>query len=147
MLTIIQRVSSAKVAVDKEVIGSIEQGIVALIGIEKGDTEENARRLFERISTYRIFPDESGKMNLSVKDIDAAILLVPQFTIVADTAKGRRPSFSAAASPEASKQLFEYLCHHAKEVFPRTEQGLFGADMQVSLCNDGPVTFTLQVKD
>ncbi|RLA03558.1 MAG: D-tyrosyl-tRNA(Tyr) deacylase [Gammaproteobacteria bacterium] len=145
MLALIQRVTHANVVVEGEMLGAIEQGIMALIGIEKGDNEANARRLWERISGYRMFADQQDKMNLSVKDIDGSVLLVPQFTLAADTKKGMRPSFSSAATPDISRQLFDYFCDHSLEQYPKVEQGCFGANMQVSLCNDGPVTFLLKV--
>ena len=144
MLALIQRVTSANVVVDGKEIGAISQGILALIGIEKGDTEADARRLCERVLGYRIFSDEQDKMNLNIKDIDGGLLLVPQFTLAADTKKGMRPSFSSAETPELSKKLFEYFCTYCKEQYSQVSLGEFGADMKVSLCNDGPVTFRLQ---
>jgi len=145
MLGLIQRVTSANVVVSGETVGSIDQGIMALIGIEKGDSQADARRLYERISGYRIFADNEEKMNLSVKDIDGSLLLVPQFTLAADTKKGMRPSFSKAASPDFSEQLFEYFYQYSASQFNNVAKGCFGADMKVTLCNDGPVTFMLQV--
>ena len=145
MLALIQRVSESKVVVDGKIIAEIGQGITALIGIEKNDTEHDARRLCERLLGYRIFSDQDGKMNLSVRDVDGAVLLVPQFTLAADTRKGMRPSFSSAAAPDFSKQLFEYFCDYTAQQYSKVEKGCFGADMQVTLCNDGPVTFMLQV--
>ena len=147
MLALIQRTTSSKVEVNDEVIGMIEQGITALIGIEKGDTEADARRLCERLLGYRIFSDKDDKMNLSVSDINGGLLLIPQFTLAADTSKGMRPSFSSAAAPDFSRQLFDYFCKFTAEQYGKVETGCFGADMQVSLCNDGPVTFLLQVSD
>jgi len=144
MLAIIQRVSEASVVVDAKEIASIEQGIVALIGIEKGDTDADAERLCKRILGYRIFSDLNDKMNLSVQDIQGSLLLVPQFTIVADTSKGLRPSFSSAETPLKSERLFDYFCEFATQNYPKIETGQFAADMKVSLCNDGPVTFTLR---
>ena len=144
MLALIQRVTSANVIVEGQEIASISQGILALIGIEKGDTEADAKRLCERILGYRIFSDQQDKMNLSIKDIEGGLLLVPQFTLAADTKKGMRPSFSSAEKSGASRQLFEYFCHHCQEQYSQISLGKFGADMKVSLCNDGPVTFTLQ---
>lgn len=145
MLALIQRVSSAEVSVAGNTIAAISTGIMALIGIEKGDSQADARRLFERIIGYRIFSDDQDKMNLSVKDIGGSILLVPQFTLAADTEKGMRPSFSKAAKPDFSQQLFEYFYQFSAENYLNVKQGSFGADMQVTLCNDGPVTFLLQV--
>lgn len=145
MLAVIQRVSHAQVTVDNRVIGSIQQGILALIGIEKTDIEKNTDRLFERVLNYRIFTDEKDKMNLSVKDIKGGLLLVPQFTLVADTHSGTRPGFSTAMPPAESKILFEYLVASAVKTYSLIATGEFGAYMQVSLCNDGPVTFLLKV--
>ena len=144
MLTIIQRVSQADVVVDLKTIGKIDRGIVALIAIEKVDTEKQANRLLERILNYRIFADANDKMNLSLLDIHGGLLIIPQFTLAANTQSGNRPSFSSAASPEQSLHLFNYLSKQAKQHYPSTEFGQFGADMQVSLINDGPVTFTLK---
>lgn len=144
MLALIQRVSSASVEVNQHIIGSIQQGILALVGIEKTDTEKNADRLLERILSYRIFEDANEKMNLSVKDVSGGLLLVSQFTLVADTQSGTRPGFSTAMAPEPSKILFDYLVNHAKTKHPIVETGQFGAMMNVSLCNEGPVTFLLK---
>jgi D-tyrosyl-tRNA(Tyr) deacylase len=144
MLALIQRTSHASVKVGENVIGEIGQGVLALIGIEKLDTEKQAEHLLERILIYRIFEDEQGKMNLSLRDINGGLLLVPQFTLVAETHKGTRPGFSTAMPPEESKKLFSYLIHFAKEKYSLTASGEFGAHMQVSLCNDGPVTFLLK---
>jgi D-tyrosyl-tRNA(Tyr) deacylase len=144
MITIIQRVTAAHVAVDNHIIGKIETGIMALVAVEKEDGERQAERLLERILNYRIFPDEAGKMNLSLKDIEGGLLLVPQFTLAADTQKGNRPSFTSAAPPEHGKKLFGYLQDLALNIYPSVQFGRFGADMQVALVNDGPVTFTLR---
>jgi D-tyrosyl-tRNA(Tyr) deacylase len=143
MLTIIQRVSCAKVVVENKVIGQIDQGILALIAIEKEDSEKEANRLLERILNYRLFADEKDKMNLSLRDIKGGLLVVPQFTLAADTRSGNRPSFSRAARPEKGRELFNYFSEQAIKTYPSTEFGKFGADMKVSLTNDGPVTFTL----
>ena len=145
MLTIIQRTSEAKVIVNNIVIGEIKQGIMALLAIEKEDTEKEANRLLEKMLNYRVFADENDKMNLSVKNINGGLLIIPQFTLAANTRSGNRPSFSPAASPEKGLKLFNYFCEQATEKFPSTEFGQFGADMKVSLINDGPVTFCLQV--
>lgn len=145
MITIIQRVTHANVVIADSQVGKIDRGIMALIAIEKEDTEKSVHRLLERILNYRIFPDQDDRMNLNLKTIQGGLLLVPQFTLAADTNSGNRPSFTPAATPERGKQLFNYLVTHAKEVYPMTESGSFGADMQVSLLNDGPVTFTLTV--
>ena len=141
----IQRVSNAAVDVDGARIAQIGNGILALIGVERGDTAAEAARLAERVLAYRVFADAAGKMNLSLKDIGGELLAVPQFTLAADTNSGLRPSFSSAASPEEGKRLFElFAAEAAKSV--KTATGRFGADMQVSLVNDGPVTFWLQVR-
>ena len=144
MISIIQRVTQAKVTVNQQDIGSIQTGIMALVAVEKHDTEKNAERLLERILNYRIFPDSEDKMNLSLRDINGGLLLVPQFTLAANTDKGNRPSFASAAPPEYGKQLFTYLQQHALNTYADVEFGEFGADMQVSLINNGPVTFTLK---
>ncbi|MFK5950533.1 MAG: D-aminoacyl-tRNA deacylase [Methylococcales bacterium] len=144
MLTIIQRVTQAQVTVNNITLGSINQGIMALVAIEKDDTEKQAKRLLERILNYRIFADEDDKMNLSLRDINGGLLVIPQFTLAANTQSGNRPSFSTAASPEKGLALFNYFSELASQTHPHTEFGQFGADMQVSLTNDGPVTFTLK---
>lgn len=143
MIALIQRVTDGKVVVDNQIIGQIDQGILALIGVEKEDTEKNADRLLERLLGYRIFSDQDDKMNLSVSDVEGGLLLVPQFTLAADTRKGKRPSFSSAAPPSEGERLFNYFVNKAKADYPMVETGQFGADMKVSLCNDGPVTFWL----
>jgi D-tyrosyl-tRNA(Tyr) deacylase len=144
MITIIQRVTTAKVTVNQQIIGQIETGIMALVAVEKNDTEKEAERLLERILNYRIFADEADRMNLSVKSIGGGLLLVPQFTLAADTQKGNRPSFITAAPPEKAQQLFQYLQEFALKSYTQVQFGQFGADMQVSLINNGPVTFTLK---
>jgi D-aminoacyl-tRNA deacylase len=144
MIGLLQRVTNASVNVDNEVVGQIGRGLLVLIGVEKEDTETQARRLLERLLGYRVFPDAEGKMNLSLKDIDGGLLLVPQFTLVADTRKGMRPSFSSAAPPDHGKQLFDQLIEIAQSMHQHVATGQFGADMQVALTNDGPVTFWLQ---
>jgi D-tyrosyl-tRNA(Tyr) deacylase len=146
VIALIQRVASASVAVDNQAIGTIERGILALVGVERGDTEAEAARLAERVLGYRIFTDAAGKMNLSLKDVDGGLLAVPQFTLVADTNSGTRPSFSSGASPEAGRELFVVFLEKAKALHPKIESGRFGADMKVSLVNDGPVTFWLRVR-
>lgn len=143
MISIIQRVNVASVTVNGIVIGSIERGIVALLAVEKADTQAQADRLLERILNYRIFPDAEDKMNLSLRDIAGGLLLVPQFTLAADTQKGNRPSFASAAPPEMGREMFDYLQQRALALHPVSQFGRFGADMQVMLINDGPVTFTL----
>ena len=144
MIGLLQRVSSASVTVEQEVIGRIERGLLVLIGVEKGDGTAQADRLLERLLGYRVFPDTEGKMNLSLRDIQGGLLLVPQFTLPADTRKGTRPSFTPAAPPEQGRQLFEYLLAKARLDHPNVASGQFGADMQVALVNDGPVTFWLR---
>ncbi len=144
MIALIQRVKQARVDVKDETIGQIDQGILALIGVEKDDTENNADALLRKITRYRIFNDNKGKMNLSLNDIGGELLLVSQFTLVANTQKGLRPSFSSGASPAEGERLFDYLCQQAKKSDLKIATGEFAADMQVSLVNDGPVTFWLQ---
>jgi len=147
MIGLIQRVSEARVEVDGETIGSIERGILALIGVQKNDGEAAAERLLQRILGYRIFTDADDKMNLSLTDIQGGLLLVPQFTLAADTRKGMRPSFSSAAPPAEGVCLFSYLLQRAQEQHAPVASGRFGADMQVALVNDGPVTFWLETRD
>ena len=139
-----QRVNEASVSVDKKIIGKIDRGILALIGVERGDGEEEAQRLADRIVGYRIFNDAAGKMNLSLQDIGGELLAVPQFTLVADTKSGMRPGFSSGAAPVDGEKMFLYLVAQLQSR-SRVAAGLFGADMKVSLVNDGPVTFWLQV--
>ncbi|WP_027149394.1 D-aminoacyl-tRNA deacylase [Methylobacter tundripaludum] len=146
MITIIQRVTTAKVTVNNQDIGKIGTGIMALVAVEKADTEKDAQRLLERILNYRIFADSEDRMNLSLRDINGGLLLIPQFTLAADTQKGNRPSFISAAPPEKGKELFDYLQQLAKQTYANVEFGQFGADMQVSLVNNGPVTFTLRTR-
>jgi len=145
MIGLLQRVTAASVSVNGEIIGQIGKGLLVLVGVEKNDTEVQADRLLERLLGYRVFPDEEDKMNLSLKDVDGGLLLVPQFTLPADTRKGMRPSFSSAASPDQGQQLFEYLVRRAASACSKVATGKFGSNMQVSLVNDGPVTFWLQV--
>ena len=144
MISIIQRVTTATVTVDHQLIGRIDTGIMALVAVEKEDTQKDAERLLERILTFRIFADEHERMNLSLRDINGGLLLVPQFTLAADTQKGNRPSFISAATPEKGLQLFSYLQQFAAATYPQVQFGRFGADMQVALINNGPVTFTLR---
>jgi len=145
MIALIQRVQNASVLVDGDTIGEIGKGILALIGVEKNDNEAIAQRLLERLLNYRIFADSDDKMNLSLRDIGGELLLVPQFTLAADTHKGNRPSFSSAATPEQGQQLFNYFVDQAINIHDCVQTGQFAADMKVSLVNDGPVTFWLQV--
>ncbi len=146
MITIIQRVSSAFITVDDINIGQIHHGVLALVAVEKQDNETNAERLLQRLLNYRVFSDSQNRMNLSLKQINGGLLIVPQFTLAADTGNGNRPSFTPAASPELGKKLFNYLVTIAKQQYPIVESGVFGADMQVNLVNNGPVTFTLRTK-
>lgn len=145
MIGLIQRVSEANVTVDGRIVGEIGRGLLVLIGVEKHDDEASTNRLLERLLRYRVFPDAEGKMNLSLTDIGGELLLVPQFTLAADTRNGTRPSFSSAASPELGAALFDYFAAAAREHYGKVATGVFGADMKVSLINDGPVTFWLQV--
>lgn len=144
MITIIQRVSHANVCVNQQIIGEIGPGIMALVAVERNDTEKQAQRLLERILNYRIFADENDRMNLSLKNTQGGLLLVPQFTLAADTNSGNRPSFTPAASPEKGEKMFAYLQNIAQQSYPNVAFGQFGADMKVTLLNDGPVTFTLK---
>lgn len=144
MLGLIQLVKHASVEIEGSIVSTIEQGILALVGIEKTDTEKEADKLLDRIINYRIFRDTNDKSNLSLKDVQGGLLLVPQFTLVADTNKGTRPGFSLGMPPEEGKRLFEYLVSVARNQYQHTENGQFGAYMQVSLCNDGPVTYLLR---
>jgi D-tyrosyl-tRNA(Tyr) deacylase len=144
MIGLIQRVNQADVRVDGQVVGAIGRGILALIGVRRGDDTEAADRLLERVLTYRLFPDAQGRMNLSLRDLEGGgLLLVPQFTLAADTRKGTRAGFSRAADPAEARRLFTYLLERARATHVPVAAGLFGADMQVSLINDGPVTFWL----
>lgn len=145
MIGLLQRVSRGSVDVDGETLAHIGPGLVVLVGVERGDTEATADRLLERLLTYRVFPDDEGRMNRSLADTDGGLLLVSQFTLPADTRKGTRPSFSCCGEPAASEKLFGYLVARARDRHPDVGCGRFGADMQVSLVNDGPVTFWLQV--
>jgi D-aminoacyl-tRNA deacylase len=145
MIALLQRVSEAAVQVNGEVTGAIGRGILAFVGVEKGDAEAQAERLLERILAYRIFPDAKGRMNLDLRQIGGGLLLVSQFTLAADTQKGNRPSFTSAAPPDEGLRLFDHVVAQARCVLPETATGRFGADMKVQLVNDGPVTFWLQV--
>ena len=144
MIGLLQRVKSASVTVDGQVIGSAGQGLLVLVCAEKGDTEEQSEKLAKKVLAYRIFEDENGKMNKSLTDIGGDILIVSQFTLAAETSKGLRPSFTPAADPETGKKLYEHFVSKIKESGLRTETGEFGAYMQVALVNDGPVTIWLK---
>ncbi|WP_188695910.1 D-aminoacyl-tRNA deacylase [Bowmanella pacifica] len=145
MIALIQRVTSAHVDVEGERVGEIGKGIMLLLGVEQGDDEAKAKRLCERVLNYRIFTDEQGKMNLNLTQVEGQLLVVSQFTLVADTDKGNRPSFSRAGDPQMSKTLYEYFIGLVREKGVECQTGQFGADMQVGLVNDGPVTFQLRI--
>ncbi|WGW00442.1 D-aminoacyl-tRNA deacylase [Vibrio sp. YMD68] len=144
MIALIQRVSEAAVKVDGEVVGEIDHGLLVLLGVEKDDDEAKAKRLVERVTTYRVFGDDEGKMNLNVQQVGGKVLVVSQFTLPADTKKGTRAGFSRGAHPSDAERLYDYFSDACATVLP-TERGQFAADMKVSLVNDGPVTFWLQV--
>jgi len=146
VIALIQRVTQASVAVGDQVLGRIGPGLVALIGVERGDDDAGAERLVERVLGYRVFPDAEGRMNRSLGDIAGGLLAVPQFTLAAETGKGTRPGFSSAAAPDEGARLFARFVALARARHAPVETGRFGADMKVSLVNDGPVTFWLQVK-
>jgi D-tyrosyl-tRNA(Tyr) deacylase len=145
MLCLLQRVTQASVTVDDETIAAISAGLMVLVGVERGDTSIQAERMAERLLSYRVFEDDAGKINLSLAQIDGALLLVPQFTLPANTSKGNRPSFGPAAPPNVGATLFDELLQHSRELHGSVSSGQFGAHMQVALINDGPVTFLLRV--
>ncbi|KAB7627252.1 D-aminoacyl-tRNA deacylase [Alkalilimnicola sp. S0819] len=145
MIALLQRVSEARVAVAGDTVAAIGPGLLVLIGVQRHDTPEQASRLLERLLGYRVFADERGRMNRSLREVGGELLLVPQFTLAADTTRGRRPSFTPAAPPAQGQELFEQLLALAREQLGEVGAGVFGADMQLSLCNDGPVTFWLEV--
>ena len=144
MIALLQRVAQARVDVDNEPVGEIARGVLVFAGFEPQDDENEVARQLERILNYRLFSDADDKMNLSLRDIKGGLLLVPQFTLAADTARGRRPSFTSAAPPAKGEQLFDFVCLKAREAHHTVACGRFGADMQVHLQNDGPVTFILK---
>lgn len=144
MIGLLQRVTRARVEVAGETVGAIGRGLLVLVGVQRGDTPARAERLAQRLLGYRVFPDPAGRMNLSLRDIDGGLLLVPQFTLAADTRKGTRASFTPAAPPDEGQRLFDELVARVHSAHPRVATGRFGADMQVSLVNDGPVTFWLE---
>ncbi len=146
MIGLIQRASEAKVTVEGQIIGEIQKGIVALVCVEQGDTEVQAHRLMDRVMGYRVFSDAKGRMDRSLLAVEGGLLLVPQFTLAANTDKGTRASFSKSASPELGQRLFDLATSYAQQHCRHVATGRFGADMQVSLVNDGPVTFWLRVK-
>ena len=143
MITLLQRVGEARVEIDGEVVGAIQRGILVLVGVQHDDDEALARAFVDRLLNYRVFADAGGKMNLSTRDVDGGLLLVPQFTLAADTRKGRRPSFTSAAAPQKGSEIFSRMLEYARSVHDPVGGGRFGADMQVHLVNDGPVTFIL----
>lgn len=146
MIALLQRVTEASVIVNNECVESIDEGLMVLVGVERGDTEKQASKLIGRLLSYRVFEDETGKMNRSLAAVEGGLLLVPQFTLPANTNKGTRPSFTPAASPDVGKALFEYVVRHAHSVHSgKVQTGVFGANMSVALVNNGPVTFWLQV--
>ena len=144
MRAVIQRVSSAKVEVDSEVTGEIGPGILLLLGVERGDTERSADAMLDKVAGLRIFPDEAGKMNRSLRDTNGALLVVSQFTLLGDCGKGRRPSFDRAAPPEEARALYEYFLQRARALLPSVAAGVFQAHMRVSLVNEGPVTLLIE---
>lgn len=143
MIGLLQRVTEARVTVGDETIAAIGPGLLVFVAVEREDSEADARRLAERLLAYRVFADEAGRMNRSVSELGLGLLLVPQFTLAADTRKGTRASFTKAAPPEAGRRLFERVLEACREQLPAVESGVFGASMQVALVNDGPVTFWL----
>ena len=145
MIGLLQRVRAASVSVDGAVIGTIGRGLLVLVCAEKGDTEREADALLGKLLGYRVFSDEAGKMNRSLADVEGGLLLVPQFTLAADTRSGTRPSFSPAAAPADGRRLFDHAVRQARARHAIVETGQFGADMQVTLTNDGPVTFWLRI--
>lgn len=145
MKIIVQRVKNAKVEVDEKVVGKIEKGFLVLLGVSSEDTKEEADYLVKKLCNLRVFEDENEKMNLSLKDVNGKLLIVSQFTLYADCSKGNRPSFVNAARPEKAEELYEYFCKQCKEKYEiEVEKGIFGANMQVSLLNDGPVTIIIE---
>lgn len=146
MLALLQRVTYASVVVNNKTISKIAKGLLVFLAIEANDTEKTARRLSKRVLSYRIFTDANNKINLSVNDIAGSILIVPQFTLIADTAKGMRPSFTNTANLPVTKKLFAYFVAQTKLQYSKTYAGIFGAEMQINLCNDGPATFILKTR-
>jgi len=145
MIALIQRVTQASVTVENEIIGSIDKGLLVFLAVEPEDTEAKTKRLAERVAGYRVFNDENDKMNLNVKQAGGDILVVSQFTLAADTSSGMRPSFTSAAKPDFSNNLYQYFTAQLREKGFRVPTGQFAADMKVALLNDGPVTFTLSI--
>ncbi len=147
MQALLQRVSQSSVAVDGTVVGSIERGLLVLLCAERGDTDDVARRLIEKIVKLRVFEDEAGKMNLSVQDVSGELLIVSQFTLAADTSRGNRPSFTGAALPEHARRLYDVFVGLSRETGLTVQTGVFAANMQVSLVNDGPITIGLTIRN
>ena len=147
MKIVLQRVLQAKVEVDEKTVGKIGKGYLILVGISNEDTKEIADKMIEKVSKLRIFEDENGKTNLSISDVNGEILVVSQFTLYADCKKGNRPSFINAGSPQMAEELYNYILKRCEELFANTEHGIFGADMKVSLVNDGPFTIVLDSKE
>lgn len=144
MKAVVQRVSNANVKVNEEIVGKIENGFVVLLGVQNGDTKENADYLVKKITALRVFSDENDKMNLSLKDVNGSLLVVSQFTLCADCVKGNRPSFSGAADPKLANELYEYFVSECRKLDSKVETGIFGANMKLNLTNDGPVTIILE---
>lgn len=144
MKLVIQRVSKASVKVENEIVGKIDEGFLVLFGVGQGDTKEQADYLAEKLCNLRVFGDENDKMNLSIKDIDGELLVVSQFTLYADCRKGNRPSFVNAAAPDEAEKLYEYFVEKCRKLVKKVEKGIFGADMKVSLLNNGPITIILE---
>ncbi len=142
MIAVLQRVSRASVTVDGDICGSIENGLLILLGVKNGDSEKDATLLADKISKLRIFSDENGKMNLSVRDVEGKVLVISNFTLLANYKKGNRPDYMNGAKPDEANRLYEYFCDHISTLVP-TERGIFGADMKVELLNDGPVTIVM----
>lgn len=145
MKALLQRVSHASVTVNSECVGEIEKGLLVLLGLDRGDDRAAADRMLEKLLAYRVFADGQGRMNRSVVDVHGGVLLVSQFTLSADTSTGLRPGFSSAMPPNEAAQLYDYILTQLRRSHPRVASGMFGADMQVSLVNEGPVTFLLEV--
>lgn len=144
MKFVVQRVSSANVKVEEKTIGKIDKGFMVLIGVKQGDTIEDANYLIKKLINLRVFSDENGKMNKSIKDVDGELLLISQFTLYGDCTKGNRPSFIQAEEPNRANELYEYIIKECKKYINKVEMGIFGADMKVSLTNDGPVTIIIE---
>lgn len=144
MIALVQRVTQASVTIDGSVVGEISTGLCVLVGVKQADNPQTMQKLVDKLLGYRIFSDENGRMNLDIQQSGGELLLVPQFTLAADTSQGRRPGFSTAAKPELAKELFDTFCQQVEQQHQKPQTGQFGADMQVALVNDGPVTFWLE---